>query len=120
MRNFSRSNLGASRGPLELREVSIHGTGLDVNMTASRSTEGANIPDSYGRKHMGISAALHWNEELRVGARVFWHLLGLLRTSDSDCGEGFWQKFWPSGPDKWKCRDDPPAPELSGAALDLS
>lgn len=71
MRNLSRSNLGASRGPLKLHEVRIHGTGFDVSTTAPRSTRSTNIPDSYGRKHMGISAILHWNDELLSrGARI--------------------------------------------------
>lgn len=71
MRNLSRSNLGASRGPLKLHEVRIHGTGFDVSTTAPRSTRSTNIPDSYGRKHMGISAMLHWNDELLSrGARI--------------------------------------------------
>lgn len=66
---------------------------------------------------MGISGALDWNDKLRVGARelcISWLLLGPL-------WEGFspiLQKISPSGPDEWKCHGDPPASELSGAALD--
>ena len=80
-RNFSRSNLGVSRGPLKLREVRIHGTGLDVNMTASRSTRSTNIPDFYGRKHVGISAALHWDDELRLGTHGSVRLLAFAGNS---------------------------------------
>ena len=125
--NFARYNLSANWSPLKLRKVikrpwnglGCERNGIEIHQKYKR-VRSPTVENIWGylTRFIGVKS---YESEL-VDQCISSPLLEYLHTKYFNCGKGFSrfrQKVWPSGPDEWKCHDDPPASELSGAALNL-